>query len=145
MLSVTTRQIDVLRAIARHQNLRHVSPTIRELADRLSIKSTNGVNDHLIALESKGLIVREPMLARTIQITDLGRQLLDGEAHVFDVRPRPTESIAKAERAVLIAADRWLYTTGKRGDKAEDRLVLAIESLRAAQRGLARSIGAAEQ
>lgn len=59
MKGLTLRQRQVLEAIqgfmARN---RGVPPAIRELGEALGIRSTNGVNDHLKALEKKGYIDR---------------------------------------------------------------------------------------
>jgi repressor LexA len=43
-------------------------PTIREIAKANGIASTNGVECHLKALEGKGVIEREPTLARGIRM-----------------------------------------------------------------------------
>ena len=48
-------------------------PTIREICESLGITSTNGANDHLKALERKGLIDRGPSeTARAICLTEAG-------------------------------------------------------------------------
>jgi repressor LexA len=39
-------------------------PTLREIGARMGIRSTNGVNDHLRALERKGYLTREDMKSR---------------------------------------------------------------------------------
>lgn len=46
-------------------------PTIREIGEHLRIKSTNGVNDHLKALERKGYITREDMKSRALRPVDM--------------------------------------------------------------------------
>ena len=43
-------------------------PTIREIGKHLGIKSTNGVNDHLNALERKGYVKRQDHKSRTLAI-----------------------------------------------------------------------------
>jgi repressor LexA len=50
----TPRQREVLDCIARSIRERGYPPTLRELGAELCIKSTNGVSDHLRALERKG-------------------------------------------------------------------------------------------
>lgn len=45
-------------------------PTLREIGANFGIRSTNGINDHLCALERKGYIRREDMTARSIRVTD---------------------------------------------------------------------------
>ncbi len=47
-------------------------PTLREIGARMGIRSTNGVNDHLRALERKGYLTREDMKSRALRPTDLG-------------------------------------------------------------------------
>ena len=44
-------------------------PTLREIGNKLGIRSTNGVNDHLRALERKGFLTREDMKSRTLRPT----------------------------------------------------------------------------
>lgn len=53
------RQLDVLRCIVAYRDAHMgVSPSIRDLMDATGIASSNGVSDHLRALERKGLIVQ---------------------------------------------------------------------------------------
>lgn len=44
-------------------------PTLREIGAFMGIKSTNGVNDHLRALERKGYLKREDMKSRALRPT----------------------------------------------------------------------------
>jgi repressor LexA len=44
-------------------------PTLREIGTHLGIRSTNGVNDHLRALERKGYITRGDMKSRALKPT----------------------------------------------------------------------------
>ena len=46
-------------------------PTLREIGARMGIRSTNGVNDHLRALERKGYLTREDMKSRALRPTGL--------------------------------------------------------------------------
>jgi repressor LexA len=64
---LTKRQGEVLEVIARHLDEVGYPPTIRELGDALGISSTNGVNDHLKALERKGYLTREDGKSRTMR------------------------------------------------------------------------------
>lgn len=43
-------------------------PTVREIAAAFGIRSTNGANDHLKALESKGWIKRDAMVSRGLRV-----------------------------------------------------------------------------
>ena len=64
---LTNRQGMVLSFIAQHIQDTGFPPTIREIGDHLDISSTNGVNDHLKALERKGYLVREDAKSRAIR------------------------------------------------------------------------------
>jgi repressor LexA len=47
-------------------------PTLREIGNFMGIRSTNGVNDHLRALERKGYLAREDMKSRALRPTRNG-------------------------------------------------------------------------
>lgn len=64
---LTNRQAQVLEVIAGHIEEAGYPPTIRELGDELGISSTNGVNDHLKALERKGYLKRQKGKSRTMR------------------------------------------------------------------------------
>lgn len=70
MQPLTDRQKAVLSFIAESIGERGYPPTLREIGNRLGIRSTNGVNDHLRALERKGFLTREDMKSRTLRPTD---------------------------------------------------------------------------
>lgn len=64
---LTDRQRAVLDFIVESIQDRGYPPTLREIGNHLGIKSTNGVNDHLRALERKGYLTREDMKSRTLR------------------------------------------------------------------------------
>jgi repressor LexA len=68
----------VLRFIAREIEERGYPPTIREIGEALDIRSTNGVNDHLKALERKGYLTRDPVKSRALIPTAAAREELGG-------------------------------------------------------------------
>ncbi len=70
---VTQRQREVLAFIRSFIDERGFSPTLREIAAALSMTSTNAVNCHLNALRRKGLIERDPFLARSIRVQGMGK------------------------------------------------------------------------
>jgi repressor LexA len=76
MRDLTDRQREVLAFIAQSTRNTGYPPTIREIGEHLSIRSTNGVNDHLKALERKGLIERDESKSRAMQVTGPGMQSL---------------------------------------------------------------------
>ncbi|MCA9613372.1 MAG: transcriptional repressor LexA, partial [Myxococcales bacterium] len=68
MQKLTERQRAVLSFISASIDERGYPPTLREIGNHLGIKSTNGVNDHLRALERKGYLTREDMKSRTLRL-----------------------------------------------------------------------------
>ncbi len=52
-------------------------PTLREIGAKMGIRSTNGVNDHLRALERKGYLTREDMKSRALRPTAHANSNLD--------------------------------------------------------------------
>ncbi len=76
MNGLTDRQLEVLRYIARQIEDAGYPPTIREIGEALDIRSTNGVNDHLKALERKGFLTRDPVKSRALIPTSRAREAL---------------------------------------------------------------------
>jgi repressor LexA len=66
---LTQRQQMVLDFIRSSIADRGYPPTLREIGARMGIRSTNGVNDHLRALERKGYLTREDMKSRALRPT----------------------------------------------------------------------------
>lgn len=69
---LTGRQDAALGFIRQSIRDRGYPPTLRELAALLGIRSTNGVNDHLRALERKGFITRTDLHSRAIRLVGEG-------------------------------------------------------------------------
>src|SRR5579871_1332172 len=76
MQGLTHRQQMVLDFIRQSIHDRGYPPTLREIGARMGIRSTNGVNDHLRALERKGYLTREDMKSRALRPTNLAAQAL---------------------------------------------------------------------
>jgi repressor LexA len=74
MQGLTQRQQMVLDFIQQSIHDRGYPPTLREIGARMGIRSTNGVNDHLRALERKGYLTREDMKSRALRPTHLAHQ-----------------------------------------------------------------------
>jgi repressor LexA len=64
---LTDRQKEVLQFIQRSIDGRGYPPTLREIGEHMGIRSTNGVNDHLKALEKKGYLAREDLKSRALR------------------------------------------------------------------------------
>lgn len=85
---LTPRQRDILEFIVRCVRDDGYPPTIAEIGDRFGISSTNGVNDHLVALERKGFIERSSK-ARSIRVTELAAiDLFEDEAGMLPLLGR---------------------------------------------------------
>jgi repressor LexA len=67
---LTDRQKEILAFINRSIGDRGYPPTLREIGRQFGIRSTNGVNDHLRALEKKGYLQREDMKSRALRPVD---------------------------------------------------------------------------
>lgn len=66
-LPLTARQQSILDFIKGSIRDRGYPPSLREIGAHMQIKSTNGVNDHLTALERKGYLRRDAMKSRALQ------------------------------------------------------------------------------
>jgi repressor LexA len=76
MDDITDRQKEILTYIQRTTEERGFPPTIREIGEEMDIRSTNGVNDHLKALERKGFLTRGEQQSRSLVPTKRARMIL---------------------------------------------------------------------
>src|SRR5262245_41696328 len=65
--TLTERQREILDFITASISERGYPPTLREIGEHFGIRSTNGVNDHLKALEKKGHLRREDLKSRAMR------------------------------------------------------------------------------
>src|SRR5436190_18702267 len=65
--TLTERQREILDFITSSISERGYPPTLREIGEHFGIRSTNGVNDHLKALEKKGHLRREDLKSRAMR------------------------------------------------------------------------------
>jgi len=100
MNGLTDRQLEVLRFIARQIDEAGYPPTIREIGEALDIRSTNGVNDHLKALEKKGFLARDPVKSRALVPTPAAKEVL-GAGKVISLQ-RAAQVRASAARLVEV-------------------------------------------
>ncbi len=101
MTGLTERQLEVLRFIGRQIDDAGYPPTIREIGEALEIRSTNGVNDHLKALERKGYLTRDPAKSRALIPTSAAREVL-GEGGASNVVPFTKTAARPGARLVEI-------------------------------------------
>jgi repressor LexA len=138
MHKLTDRQRAVLDFISDSISQRGYPPTLREIGNHLGIRSTNGVNDHLRALERKGYLTREDMKSRTLRLVrdlegavtvdavDVAPDLPFDDTDMIDIpmlgrvaAGALTEAIEDAQDSVRV--DRMLV-----GEKARDLFGLRI-------------------
>jgi repressor LexA len=79
--ALTMRQQEILDFISASIAERGFPPTLREIGEHFGIRSTNGVNDHLKALEKKGHLRREDLKSRAMRPI-----LPDGSGEVVPLR-----------------------------------------------------------
>ena len=76
--TLTERQEKILAFIKKSIQEQGYPPTIREIGEHFGIRSTNGVNDHLKALERKGYLLRGELKSHFVKERE---SVLDGDAH----------------------------------------------------------------
>jgi repressor LexA len=74
--AITDRQQQIYEFIRTTLASRGIPPTIREIGEQFGIRSTNGVEGHLAALERSGLIVRERGKSRGISLSSGRRSVV---------------------------------------------------------------------
>jgi len=79
--SLTQRQRQVLDFISASISERGFPPTLREIGEHFGIRSTNGVNDHLKALEKKGYLTREDLKSRAMRPVDMPNDVVSLDSH----------------------------------------------------------------
>lgn len=125
MHGLTDRQRMCLDFIRAHIDDRGYPPTLREIGQRMGIKSTNGVNDHLRSLERKGYIARDDVKSRGIRIVkDAGAPI------TLDEIDRVAQQVADSQRRQVVyflqsldSLEIKIGTTGRLADR-----VLSIKS-----------------
>jgi len=78
---LTDRQRQILDFISASIAERGYPPTLREIGEHFGIRSTNGVNDHLKALEKKGYLRREDLKSRAMRPVFDGNGNGNGNGH----------------------------------------------------------------
>lgn len=98
---LTERQQRVLSFIEGQIRKHGFAPTIREIGRHLGIRSTNGVNDHLNALERKGFIKRQDHKSRTLVVVKGGQRDPGAGEAPRAARPATLEQVSVANDALV--------------------------------------------
>lgn len=123
MTELTERQHEILLFIRGHIEAKGYPPTLREIGTRFAIRSTNGVNDHLRALERKGHIVRRDRLSRGMRVVSP----LTGETAAT---PYAALVAVKAENEALITLLRRVSAAGGRATMLTAELAVVLGDVR---------------
>lgn len=115
--ALTQRQRDILDFITASITERGFPPTLREIGEHFKIRSTNGVNDHLKALEKKGHLRREDLKSRAM------RPVLPGGGEVV-----PLRRAAEPDGVEAMAVDDDLVEVPVLGKVAAGLPILAVEN-----------------
>ena len=67
-MALSSKQREILEYIIQQQEARGYPPSVREIGEAVSLRSTSTVHGHLERLESKGYIRRDPAKPRAIEI-----------------------------------------------------------------------------
>lgn len=105
MQGLTKRQAQTLDYIRQSIEERGYPPTLREIGEYMGIRSTNGVNDHLRALERKGYLRREDMKSRALRLVGEGATAESLDEHGESDLPtsvHPATQIADADSFIEI-------------------------------------------
>ncbi len=153
-MSLTPRQLDILRYVAEYQRRRGISPTFQEIADHLGISKVT-VFEHVRALEKRSVVRTEKFLSRSMEIVDSAvlQQLADsGEEPEELTLPmlgyisagQPLDSVESSERldvrTALGAGKRECFVLQVRGnsmveDHIKDGDYIVVERRNTARNG----------
>ena len=87
MPELTPRQRQVYDFIVDYIYQQGYPPTLREIGQQLQIRSTNGVNDHLRALERKGYLARDGVKSRALRPINDNQPRLESHSDDFACVP----------------------------------------------------------
>jgi repressor LexA len=116
--ALTQRQREILDFISASIVERGFPPTLREIGEHFNIRSTNGVNDHLKALEKKGHLRREDLKSRAMRPV-----LPDGSGEIVPMR-RPALGTGDVQ---IISTDDDMAEIPILGRVAAGQPILAVE------------------
>src|SRR5690349_24436199 len=117
--ALTQRQREILDFISASIAERGFPPTLREIGEHFHIRSTNGVNDHLKALEKKGHLRREDLKSRAMRPV-----LPDGNGELVPMRPRIAQGTGESQ---VVSMDDDLTEVPILGRVAAGQPILAVE------------------
>ena len=136
------KRLEILSLLARREGTAGRTPSIREIAEAVGLKSSQTVHHHLNRLEGSGHLERLDDRPRTPKLTEKGwRAVLDGGTPLLGriAAGRGLEAVAAGDEAYSLAAELLLPNPGRRryllrvvgqsmtGARIEDGDLLVIE------------------
>src|SRR5690349_6222536 len=120
--ALTQRQREILDFISASIAERGFPPTLREIGEHFHIRSTNGVNDHLKALEKKGHLRREDLKSRAMRPV-----LPDGSGELIPMARLQPRATGTGE-VQLVSANDDMAEIPILGKVAAGQPILAVEN-----------------
>jgi len=117
--ALTQRQREILDFISSSIVERGFPPTLREIGEHFAIRSTNGVNDHLKALEKKGHLRREDLKSRAM------RPVMPDGGEIVPLKRSPMST----GNVAVVAADDEMVEVPIMGRVAAGQPILAVENI----------------
>src|SRR5881628_3236766 len=118
---LTDRQAKILDYIRQVTRVRSYPPSVREIGEAVGLSSSSTVHNHLLQLERRGLIRRDPSKSRTVQLVEdvagdsmINAGILDGDLVIV----RPQQDAPDGTIVVALVEDE---ATVKRLDRSAGR------------------------
>lgn len=110
MKDLTKRQQEALDFIVECIQEDGYPPTIREIGERMGISSTNGVSDHLRALERKGYLIRDESKSRALRPVHMPEPLSEDDVRKIPVLGQiaagaPITAFEEADEQIALDVD----------------------------------------
>ena len=136
------KRLEILSLLARREGVAGRTPSIREIAEGVGLKSSQTVHYHLNQLEGSGYLERLDDRPRTPRLTEKGwGAVLDGGTPLLGriAAGRGLEAVAAGDEAYSLAAELLLPNSGRRryllrvvgqsmaGARIEDGDLLVVE------------------
>jgi repressor LexA len=91
---LTAKQREILEAVQTWIGEHGRPPTLREMAIRMNVSSTNAIRDHLRVLETKGYLKREARLSRGLELIRGGKDDAPTPIRPRAAEPAPRDLVA---------------------------------------------------
>jgi repressor LexA len=143
---ISERQQTILDFIQETMFRRGMPPTLREIGEKFGIRSTNGVEKHLLVLERGGYISRERGKSRGIAVTGGSRRpdrvplLGRVAAGVPVLSPENREGDIAVDTSIFsLKASEQVFALGVRGDSMIDAHILDGDTVLVREQATARN------